>query len=176
MNTAVETDPRRVAVPHQQGIRVEKSVTIQRPAIEIYRYWRQLDNLPRIFSHLESVTVLDDRRSHWVAKAPAGMKVEWDATIITDIPGEVIGWRSLENAQVANAGSVRFRAAPGGMGTELRVEMEYTPPAGPIGAAIAALFGDEPNQMLDADLQRFKQTIEASQFSTTNGPTAAGRV
>jgi uncharacterized membrane protein len=163
INTAVATNPANVAVPHKQGIRVEKTMTINRTPQELYTFWHHFENLPRFMNHLESVTVLSPTRSHWVAKAPAGMKVEWDAEIITDTPNEVIGWRSLPDAQVPNAGSVRFMRAPGGVGTEMRVQLEYTPPAGPIGAAFARLFGEEPNQQVEEDLNRFKQLMETGQ-------------
>jgi len=143
--------------------RIEHAVTIGREPAELYRYWRNLENLPRIMAHLESVTVLDATRSHWTAKAPAGMTVEWDAVIHNEIPNELIAWKSEEGASVPNAGSVRFRAAPGGLGTELRVILEYAPPAGKLGVAIAKMFGEEPAQQVREDLRRFKETMEAGE-------------
>ncbi|HET9529514.1 MAG TPA: SRPBCC family protein [Blastocatellia bacterium] len=140
-----------------------KAITVNRPVEEVYRFWRDFRNLPRFMSHLESVEVIDERRSHWVAKAPAGATVEWDAEIIEDRPNELIAWRSLEGADVENSGSVRFRRAPGERGTEIRVEMEYTPPGGIIGATVAKLFGREPGQQIKGDIYRFKQVLETGE-------------
>lgn len=169
INTAVKTNEQAVSVPRQQGIHVTRSVTINRPVEELYAFWRNFENLPRIMEHLESVTVMDNNRSHWVAKAPLGAKVEWDAEIVNEVRNEVIGWRSLANAQVANAGSVRFRAAPGGRGTEVRVTLEYTLPAGKLGAAVARLLGEAPEIQVDEDLRRFKQLMESGEPATTDG-------
>jgi uncharacterized membrane protein len=164
-----ERSGKGVSVPHEQGIRAERVITIMRSPEELYTFWRNFENLPRFMHHLESVTVQDNTHSHWVAKAPAGMTVEWDAEIINEVQNEVIGWRSLEGAQVANAGAVRFSPAPGGRGTEVSVKMEYTPPGGAIGAAFAKLFGEEPNQQLADDLRRFKQMMEVGEVVTTEG-------
>jgi uncharacterized membrane protein len=113
--------------------------------------------------HLESVVDLGEGRSRWKAKGPAGMEVEWDATIIADVPGEVITWRSLENADVDNAGAVRFERATGGRGTIVKVNLEYNPIGGVIGSTVAKLFGEEPEQQLDDDLRRFKQVLEVGE-------------
>ena len=139
---------------------VEHSVVIDRPPQQVYDYWRKLDNLPQIMSHLETVTMLDERRSRWVAKAPLGTHVEWEAEIVNDKPGERIGWHSLPGATVDNAGSVQFESMPNGS-TRLHVALSYRPPAGPLGAAVAKLFGEEPSQQIAEDLQKFKQTFEA---------------
>ena len=145
-----------------RAVRVERSVTVARPRAELYRYWRDLENLPRIMRHLESVTVLDERRSRWVAKAPAGRTVEWEAIIHNEVPDELIAWKSVEGASVPNAGSVRFADAPGRRGTEIRVVLEYDPPAGRLGAAVARLFGEEPDRQVTDDLRRFKAEMESS--------------
>jgi uncharacterized membrane protein len=149
------------SVPRGEGIKVEKSVVVNRPAQELYRFWRDFENLPRFMDHLESVTVLDENRSHWVAKAPAGTKVEWDATIHNEIENELIAWRSLPNADVNNAGSVHFTPIGSGDATEVRVVLSYEPPAGKLGAAVAKLFGEEPATQVEDDLRRFKQVMEA---------------
>ena len=143
-----------------QGIHASASCIVNRSPEEVYRFWRDYQNLPRFMRHLESVHDLGNARSHWVAKGPAGTTVEWDATIIADVPGEVITWRSLDDADVDNAGAVRFEAAPGNRGTIVKVNIQYNPPAGVIGAAVAKLFGEEPEQQLDDDLRRFKQVLE----------------
>ena len=138
---------------------VEHSVVIDRPAQQVYDYWRKLENLPQVMSHLESVTTLDDRRSRWVAKAPLGTHVEWEAEIVNDKPGERIGWHSLPGATVDNAGSVQFETLATG-GTRVHVALSYRPPAGPLGAAVARMFGEEPSQQIAEDLQKFKQNFE----------------
>ncbi|HEY6199110.1 MAG TPA: SRPBCC family protein [Candidatus Binatia bacterium] len=154
------------------SIRTGKSVHVNRPPEEVYNFWKNYENFPRFMYHLESVKVTGDKRSHWVAKAPAGMTVEWDAETIQDIPNERIAWRSLEGSTVPNRGEVRFERAPGGRGTIVRVAVEYRPPAGPIGAAIAKLFGREPGQQIREDLRRLKQLIEAGEIITTEGQPA----
>jgi len=148
------------SVAQGQGIKVERSITVNRPPAEVYRFWRQLENLPRFMDHLESVTVIDENRSHWVAKAPAGTKVEWDASIHNEIEDELIAWRSLPGSDIDNAGSVHF--TPAGDATEVRVVLSYDPPAGRVGAAVAKLLGEEPGTHVEEDLRRFKQVIELS--------------
>jgi uncharacterized membrane protein len=145
------------------GIRVAETVTVARPREEVYRFWRDLTNLPRFMEHLESVQVLDDRRSHWRARAPAGNSVEWDAEIIEDQPNERISWRSIQAADVPNTGTVRFQAAPGDRGTEIHVTLRYDPPAGRLGALVAKLFGEEPGQQVKSDLRRLKQVLETGE-------------
>jgi uncharacterized membrane protein len=173
VNTAEREPGKKVSVPHQQGIRVDKSITVNRPVDELFAFWRNFENLPRIMVHLESVTVTGDgTRSHWVAKAPAGLKVEWDAEIINEIRNERIGWRSLEGASVPNAGAVIFRPAPQGQGTEIQVSLKYDPPGGAIGAAIAKLFGEEPAQQIQEDLYRFRQLMETGEIATISGQTS----
>ncbi|HEX8089368.1 MAG TPA: SRPBCC family protein [Blastocatellia bacterium] len=151
-----------------------KAMTINRPPEEVYRFWRDFQNLPRFMTHLESVQVTEGNRSHWVAKAPAGATVEWDAEIIEDRPNEMIAWRSLEGADVDNSGSVRFEQAPGGRGTEVRVEIEYNPPGGVVGATIAKLFGEEPEQQLKDDLFRFKQVMETGEVVKSDASIHSG--
>lgn len=151
-----------------QGIQAKGTCVVNRPPDEVYSFWRNFQNLPRFMRHLESVTDLGDGRSHWVAKGPAGMNVEWDATIIADVPGEVITWRSLENSDVDHAGAVRFERATGGRGTIVKVNFQYNPVAGVIGAAVAKLFGEEPEQQLDDDLRRFKQVMEIGEVMVSD--------
>lgn len=151
------------------SIRITASMSINRPPAECYAFWRDFANLPRIMQHLESVTVLDDRRSHWRAKAPAGSTVEWDAELIEDHPNELIAWRSVEGAQVFNEGSVRFQAAPKGHGTVVRIALRYLPPAGALGAAVARLLGEEPEVQVRDDLRRFKRYVETGDDICTDG-------
>src|SRR5215468_355628 len=148
------------AVAEINGIRVEKSVIINRDRADLYHFWRNFRNLPQIMKHLEEVRVLSATRSHWVAKAPAGTKVEWDAEITHDQENELIAWRSLEGATVANAGTVRFLHFAEHV-TEVRVSLEYLPPGGRLGAFFARIFGENPEQQITEDLARFKQMMES---------------
>jgi uncharacterized membrane protein len=145
------------------GVHAKASCIVNKSPDEVYRFWRNFENLPRFMRHLQTVDDLGDGRSRWKTTGPAGMEVEWEATIIADVPGEVITWRSLENSDVDNAGAVRFEAAPGNRGTIVKVNIHYNPPAGVVGATIAKLFGEEPEQQLDDDLRRFKQVLEVGE-------------
>ncbi len=158
------------------GVGIRVAVTIDRSTEELYAIWRDFARLPEIMSHLEAVTVTDETRSHWVARAPAGMKVEWDAEIVKDEPNSLIAWHSTENAQIKNTGSVQFIAAPGGRGTEVHVFLRYSPPAGSVGVAVARLFGEEPSQQVLADLLRFKQKMETGEIPTTQNQSAGHSV
>jgi uncharacterized membrane protein len=155
-------------------IDVTASITINKPASEVYQFWHNFENLPRFMRHLESVRVLDGRRSHWVASAPAGMSVQWDAEMTEDRPNELISWRAIEGADVPNSGSVQFKPAGGDRGTVVHVNLQYSPPGGPLGAAVARLFGEEPSQQVHGDLRRFKQVLETGEVvvssATVDGP------
>jgi len=155
-------------------IEVRKTVTIARPPAEIYDFWRNLENLPRVMAHLDSVRVLDDRRSAWKAKGPIGSQYEWQAEITDDLPGERIAWRSLPPSDAFNTGVVLFKPAPGDQGTEVHVELRYAPPAGQLGAAIAKLFGREPGQQVMSDLRRLKQVLEVGEVMHSDASVAAG--
>ena len=145
------------------GVHAKASRIVNRDPDQVYRFWREFRNLPRFMQHLESVEEFGDGRSHWVATGPAGSTVEWDAQIVADDPGRVITWRSLENSDVDNAGAVRFEPAPGGRGTIVKVNIQYNPPGGVVGATVAKLFGEEPNQQLEDDMRRFKQVMEVGE-------------
>jgi uncharacterized membrane protein len=148
---------------------VQHSLVINAAPAELYQFWHNFENLPRFMKHLESVRVTGDRRSHWVAKAPAGTTVEWDAEITEDRPNELIAWRSLAGADVYNAGSVSFERAAGNRGTIVWVELDYDPPGGFVGATLAKLFGEEPQQQVEGDLRRFKQVIETGEVVLSEG-------
>jgi uncharacterized membrane protein len=158
-----------------KGIKVEKTVTIfNRSPEELYRFWRNFENLPQFMKHLKSITVISDRRSHWVASAPLGTTVEWDADIINDQENQLIGWASIEGADIDHSGFVRFKPSTPEHGTEVKVVMEYNPPGGGITNAIAKLFGESPEQQIGDDLNRFKMLMEAGEIATTEGQ-ASGR-
>jgi uncharacterized membrane protein len=152
-----------------QVIKVEKTVTINKAVEELYSFWHNFENLPNFMKHLKEVKVLDNKRSHWVATAPLGTSIEWDAEILEDRENEFISWASAEDADVENSGFVRFKKAPGDRGTEVKVVMEYTPPGGALTAVFAKLFGEEPEQQIGDDLRRFKMLMEAGEIATTEG-------
>lgn len=149
------------AIAAGHGTRVDHTTVINRPAAEVYRFWRDFENLPRFMTHLLDVDTTTDGRSRWRAKGPLGMTVEWEAELIRDEPNRLISWRSLPMADVDTAGSVHFRELPGGR-TEVRVELKYDPPAGKVGTAVAKLFGLAPDQQIRADLAELRRVLEAS--------------
>lgn len=155
-----EDDGRQVSVPYGRGVRVEKSVRIDAAPEAVYSFWRKLDNLPRFMDHLQSVEVRDDKRSHWTTKGPAGTTVEWEAEIINEIPNELIGWRSLDDSQIDNAGSVHFSPSTDGRSTDVRVILRYDPPAGVVGAKVSKILGEDPAKQVEQDLQRLKSLLE----------------
>lgn len=148
------------------GIHVEVATTIGKSAEELYAFWHNFENLPQFMHHLESVKVIDEKRSKWVAKGPAGSSVRWEAEIINDEPNKLIAWRSLAGAQVDNAGSVRFVEAPAGRGTEVRVTIDYIPPGRTLGKWVAKLLGEDPQLQVEEDLRRFKALMETGEIPT----------
>jgi uncharacterized membrane protein len=145
-------------------VQVTQSVTINRGAEDLYAVWRRFENLPPMLPHLASVRAVSETRSHWVVRGPAGTSVEWDADIVEDRPNERIAWRALPDADIRHAGSVQFRPAPGGRGTEVTVMFEYAPPAGRLGSTVASLFGMEPSQQVYEGLRAFKQIMETGEI------------
>ena len=154
----------------RQQVRVERVTTINKPVHEVYEFWRDFANLPRFMRHLESVEVLGNGRSRWRARGPAGMQFKWEAETLQEREDEWIAWRSLPGSDVENSGSVRFTPAPGGRGTEVRVQLQYSPPAGTLGRTLAKLFGEEPDQQIHDDLHRFKQLLETGDIPLSDGP------
>lgn len=146
---------------------VERTVTIARPRHELYAFWRDFGNLAQVMENIESVTVLDERRSHWVVRAPAGQTVEWDSVIVEDIADELISWQSDAGADITNSGRIDFRDAPGGRGTLVTATIAYDPPAGAVGKLVAKLFQREPKIQARRDLRRFKQFMETGEIATS---------
>ena len=169
INTADTADDTRAALRGARGVNVLESVTINRPIELLYRFWRNLENLPQFMRHLASVEKVTDTISHWRANGPAGTTVEWDAEIFNEIPDKLIAWRSLEGSGVVSAGSVNFDSAAGGRGTRVTVHLQYNPPGGKVGAALAKLFGADAETEIREDLRRFKQLLEAGEVPTTAG-------
>ena len=155
----------REALGGPGGVRVEASTTIYRHPLEVYAHWRTLDTLPTFMSHLQDVVDLGDGRSAWTAAGPLGIPVTWTAEIINDVPGELISWRSIGEGDVVTAGSVRFKPA-GDHGTDVRVKLQYDPPAGKVGATVAGAFGEDAQTQIEEDLRRFKQLLETGEIFT----------
>lgn len=160
VNTSRSADDTRAALGGSRGVNVLETVTVDRPIEQLYRFWRNLENLPQFMRHLDSVEKVTDTISHWRAKGPGEGIVEWDAEIINEVPDQVIGWRSLEGADVVSAGSVNFDRA--GAGTRVTVHLQYSPPGGKVGAAVAKLFGRDAATEIREDLDRFKDLVEAT--------------
>lgn len=163
---------RAATVDARRAIKVERSVTVARPADELYALWRDFERLPRFMRHLVDVRNEDATHSHWVARLDGGKTVEWDSEIVNDIPGQLIAWKTVGDPDVAHAGSVHFTAAPGDRGTIVRVVLDYEPPAAGMIASIARLFGHAPSQLVAEELRRFKRLAETGDVITTDGQTS----
>jgi uncharacterized membrane protein len=155
----------RFGVPHGTGRKVEKTIEIDRQPQEIFRFWRNLENLPEFMDNIESVTMMDDHRSHWVAKAPGGRRLEWDAEIVNEHPGEMISWQTLPGASIQSAGTVRFSPTADGRGTKVRVVFEYHPPGGALGDGVGRMIGRDAASQVGHDLARLKQILEQGHAS-----------
>jgi uncharacterized membrane protein len=163
--------------PHTgPGVVLEAAVTVHKPAADVYRFWRHLENHPRFVQHLQSVVNLGERRSHWVVQAPMQTPIAWDAEIVEERENALLSWRSLPGAAVDHRGTVRFRELPNGRGTEVRVRLEYAPPGGIAGVTLARLFKTLTVRQLQEDLRRGKQIIEAGELPTTADQPSGRRV
>jgi uncharacterized membrane protein len=155
-----------------KGIQVQRAVTVNLPREQLYNIWRNFENLPRFMKHLQRVDVDETtggRNSHWVAKAPFGRDIAWNAEITEDRENEYIAWQSLPGSIVGSTGSVRFIDAPNTLGTIVHVSMQYNPPGGSLGALIARMFGEEPGQQLRSDLRNFKMMMETGEIASVEG-------
>jgi len=176
MSTAKHQYSRHVSVPSDEGARVDKAITIEKPVSEVYSFWSRFENLPRFMRHLESVTVQDDLHSHWVVKTIGGKKLEWDSESIEQRENEMISWRSLPGADIDNAGSVWFTPMPGDRGTVVRLEMKYVPPGGKAGALISKMFRQDADSEIEEDLNRLKTLLETGQLpESENGDSSRWR-
>lgn len=155
----------------RRGIHIEQSFLINRPAEELYRFWRNFENLPRFMTHIDRIEVQGDRRSHWVARLSrmAGGNIEWDAEITRDEPNSVIAWRSLPGSDIDTVGEVRFSKAMGDRGTEMHVTMSFVPPAMAIAGMFPTLFNKATRRMMRTDLGRFKSLMEVGEILTVDG-------
>lgn len=159
--------------PKHVGHRVEAEVTVDRDRSELYRVWRHLENLPTFMGHLADVEEVDDERSRWTAKGPAGSVVRWEARILNDIEDELIAWESLQGSGVNHAGSVHFEPTFGGA-TRVRVVLRYELPAGAVGEKLADLLRVDPQRQIEEDLYRFKRIMEAVPRSIAVGSLGEG--
>ena len=169
VKTAEQHPGANTSIAYQQGIRIDRSITINAGRAQVYEFWRNLENLPRFMKHVQCVKQQDALHSHWIVEGPAGQLMEWDAEIINEIPNELLAWRSLPGASVNNAGTVRFEHATAGRGTKLSVSLQYEPPAGQVGVVLAKLLGKEPEVEVDGELHRLKNIIEAGEIPTSSG-------
>ena len=170
----MRTAPSTATVPYELGVRARAAVTIRQPREKVFEFMKPFENLPRVMRHLKSVDRLGGGRSRWIAGGPAGSSIEWEAEIINEIPNTLIAWKSLPGSDVSQAGSIRFKDAPAQRGTEIRVELQYNPPAGVIGAYVARMFGREPEQEIASDLQRLKQFLECGEVASTENQSRGG--
>ena len=146
------------------NINIRTSFTVNKPRMEVYNFWRKLDNLPLFMNHLQSVEIIDNERSHWVMKLPTGVAtVSWDAEIVHDVPGEMIGWSSLPGSIIDNAGKVRFRDSFDEQGTLVDVVITYQPPAGGFGASLAHVLNPVFKNMVHSDVHNFKQYMDLAE-------------
>lgn len=163
----------RASVRSKKGIKVETCVTINRSPEELFSFWRNFENLPRVMEHIEWVQCLDERRSKWRVQGPGGKEIDWEAEIINEHPNELIAWRTLEGSDVRHAGSVRFRPAPGARGTEVKLAVEYEVAGGKLTSGLAKLFRHDPEQQIREDLRHFKQIMETGEVPTLEGQPGA---
>jgi uncharacterized membrane protein len=168
LSAAKKPDVSEVAIetPDAQEL-VGRTITINRPRQEVYAFWRNFENLAQFMENVEHVAVIDTQRSHWVVSAPAGKTVEWDSILVDDIPGELIRWKSADDADITHSGQIEFRDAPGNRGTQVTATIIYDAPAGKLGKVIAKLFQKEPKIQARRDLRRFKQLMETGEVTTS---------
>lgn len=176
ISTVETTQVGNQTLPYNVGIRVDRAIVINRSREDIYRFWKDLTTLGRIFPTVESIETLDEKRSHWKVQGPGGSVVEWTAEIINDIENELIAWKTTGKPAVQSTGSVHFKPATGGRGTMVQVELQYNPPGGAIGAAVAKLFGKEPTDQIQEALRALKKLMETGEIITVDGQSAGPRV
>lgn len=160
---------------HEKGVKLTAAVTVQRPAADLYAAWHGFRDLPRFVDQLESVVELAPGRTRWNVRGPGGTYT-WEAETIRDEQPAVIAWRTLADSEVLHAGAVNFHELPYLRGTEVKVSLVYIPSGGKVGEAVAKLFKDNPKNILQAALHRFRQAMETGEIATTKGqPVGADR-
>ncbi len=159
---------------HADSVNIRTSMRVNKPRQEVYQFWRRLENLPRFMKHLLTVKEIDGRRSHWEAVMPGSIAtIAWDAEIVKEMPDKLIGWQSVANSTIENAGKVEFNDAPDG-GTDLEIIISYRPPAGDLGAGVAKLLNPIFRKVVTTDIKNFKQYIENYDLKTYVGQSAMG--
>lgn len=148
------------------------TVTIARPRDEVYAEWRDFTRFPRFMHNVESVERLDEKRSRWTIKGPAGSSVTLVTEIVDDVPGHQIGWKSTSESDIATTGELLLKDAPGDRGTYVSLVQSYEPPAGMAGKLAAKLLQREPGEQARRDLRRFKQLMETGEVTTNASPSA----
>jgi uncharacterized membrane protein len=161
--------PSRPGVPDHTGRKIDTSILIARPPEELFRFWRNLENLPEFMENIEAVKILNDRLSHWTLRTPGGQRLEWDAEIVNEHRGEMLSWQTLPGADIQSAGTVRFIPVNHGAATRVRLVLEFHLPGGAVGAQLARFFGHDPEAQLDLDLARLKEMIEDRPAAATAG-------
>lgn len=159
----------------ETAMNLTATTTINKPPSEVYQFWRRLENLPTFMAHVDDVKTSGTGSSHWVVSAPFGRTVEWDAETVEDVPDQRLAWKSTQDADIDNRGSVEFVPAPGDRGTEVHVSIDYGMPGGKLGEAVARYFGEDPHQQLDDDLRRLKQILETGEIVRSEGPPGGKR-
>jgi uncharacterized membrane protein len=160
---------------HPRTITAERTVTVGRSCDEIYQFWKDPANMPRIMEEIESVNPLNEVRWHWKAKPMAGIQWEWDSEIMQDIPGRLLSWRSTEKSPLAQAGTIIFTPAPGNRGTEVKLRFQCKSPTGEIGNAIMGLFGKDAYHAISRHLRKLEQVMETGEIARTNRQPAGER-
>ncbi len=163
------TRPESTVIPAHAGVHVKKSMTIAKPVGEVFRFWDQLERLPEVMTHITKVERTGDKTSHWVAEAPLGFSVEWDAEVFNRVEDELIAWRSLPGSLVQSAGSVRFQTLPHDRGTAVTLTMKYNPPGGQLTDSVAWLFGRDLASEIEGDLRNLKRLLETGELPTVEG-------
>lgn len=164
MTTVEESPSTRKSLPGK-GIRVSRSVTIERSAQDLYRFWRDVENAPQYMLNLESVTTTDPRKSHWVARLPGGKTIEWNAEITDDQPGRLIAWRIKGKSLVGRQGQILFEPTNNKRGTVVTTEISFPRLRGVLGKMLAYV----PEQIAHENLRRFKELMEAGEIATIKG-------
>ena len=150
-------------------VHVSSVMSVDKPADELYRFWRDSANVPRFSKWVDSVRVDSPTRAHWSYSGPMGRAWEWDTEITEERDGEFFAWQSLTGSDVHTSGSVRFREMGHDLGTEVTYTVDFAPPLGAVGAAVAKLFHGASEDQLRADLRNFKRLMETGEIATTDG-------
>jgi uncharacterized membrane protein len=156
-----------------EAINITEHITVNAPKDKVYAFWRELSNLPKFMKHLKSVYEISGTQSHWVANTPGNLiGLDWNAEITREDEGSYLGWQSIEDSMIENAGKVEFRDTLNGTGTDIHIEIDYFPPAGSVGRGVVSLFNGVFEKMIREDIQNFKEYAEAADFKAYLGVTS----